>query len=290
MPSLPRTLLLTSLSLLAFAGNSLLSRLALKETGIDPGSFIVIRLATATLTLLALVLVRKRGDHPRLGGSWLSAFALLLYAVPFTFSYVLLSAGTGALLSFGAVQLTMLIAGWRRGEIFNGWQGLGLLLALGGILVLLLPGATAPPLFEALLMIVAGVGWGFYSLRGQGRGDPLAENAGNFLRATSLVVLATLGCLPFFHGLHWVSAGIVYAVCSGVVTSAFGYIIWYAALRGLSATSAATVQLSVPVLTALISLPLLGEAPTLRLVLVSLAVLAGIALTLLKREASPARP
>ena len=276
-----QTFLLTALSLLAFAGNSLLCRLALRETTISPLGFALIRTLSAAVMLLLLVGLRK-GRHG-IDGNWISAWVFVGYLLPFTYAYAALSAGTGALLAFGAVQMTMLLAGWRAGEKMNLWEAVGLLVAMGGILALLLPGATAPPLFPAFLMLLGGIGWGTYSLRGKGRRDPLAENAGNFLRAAPLVILC---CLPFVRSMHWAPRGILYAVLSGTVTSGIGYAIWYAALRKLSATSAATVQLSVPVITALISIPLLGEALTLRLALTSAVVLAGIALAVLKKSSA----
>ncbi|MGZ5186362.1 MAG: DMT family transporter, partial [Caldimonas sp.] len=190
---------------------------------------------------------------------------------------------TGALLLFGAVQATMIGVGIRRGESFRGWQIVGLACAVAGMVGLLLPGLSAPPLAGALLMLGAGVAWGVYSLRGRGAGDPLRVTAGNFLRAVAFAVVLSAATLP------WAvldAAGIAYAIASGALTSGIGYAIWYTALPRLKATSAATVQLSVPVIAALGGIALLGEAPTLRLVVASVAILGGIALVIVERQAA----
>jgi len=270
-----RTLLLTALAMLAFAGNSLLCRLALKATQLDAVSFTGIRILSGAIMLG--LLLRLRGRAARAGGNWRAAAALFVYAAAFSYAYVQLDAGTGALLLFGAVQVTMLVVGLLRGERLAGQALLGFGLALGGLLVQLLPGAGAPPLFGALLMLLSGVAWGLYSLLGRAAGDPLAVTSGNFLRA---IAFAALLALAFHEHLQGDLPGVVYAVLSGAVTSGIGYAIWYAALPGLSAIQAASVQLSVPVLAALSGALLLGEHISLRLILVSCAVLGGIALIL----------
>lgn len=286
-----RIALLTVLALAAFAGNSLLCRAALRDTPIDAASFTAIRIASGALVLW--LLVRFRSARPATAGSWPSGLALFAYAAAFSFAYLSLTAATGALLLFGAVQVTMIGTGVARGERLLGRQWAGLLLASAGLVGLLLPGLTAPPLGGALLMTAAGVAWGVYSLRGRsadaGGGDPMAVTAGNFARAVpmafALVLVARLGDPG--SGLDVAGAG--YALTSGAVTSGLGYAIWYTALKGLKATSAATVQLSVPVLTALAGVALLAEPLTLRLVLASAAVLGGIALVILARWPEGAR-
>ncbi|SDH29051.1 Threonine/homoserine efflux transporter RhtA [Pseudomonas benzenivorans] len=270
-----RTLLLTALAMLAFAGNSLLCRLALRETAIDAASFTSLRILAGALTLW--LLLRLRPGHAALAGSWPAAAALFAYAAAFSFAYLSLDAGVGALLLFGAVQLSMIAWGLYRGERFNLTASSGLLLALGGLLALLLPGATAPALGGALLMLLAGVAWGIYSLLGRGVGDPLAATAGNFLRGVPLALLVSALLLG---RADWDGPGLVYALLSGALTSGIGYAIWYTALRGLQAFQAATVQLSVPILAALAGSLLLGEALSLRLLLSAAAVLGGIALVL----------
>jgi len=269
----PRILALTSLTMIAFAGNSLLCREALTGTTIDPASFTSIRLASGALLLWVVVRCGRSGRPGR--RDWRSAFALFAYAAGFTFAYVSLPAATGALLLFGAVQATMIGYALWSGERLLRPQVVGLLLALGGLVGLLLPGLSAPPLAGALLMLGAGVAWGVYSLRGAGEDNPTLVTAGNFLRAA----LLSLGLsLLLSHHMSLDSSGVGYAIASGALASALAYAIWYAVLPALKATSAATVQLSVPVLAALGGVLLLGEPITLRLVLASVAILGGIAL------------
>lgn len=270
-----RTLALTSLAMLAFAGNSLLCRLALKHTTIDAASFTGLRILAGALMLALLLQLRRPRGVPH--GSWYGAAALFAYAAAFSFAYLQLDTGVGALLLFGAVQLSMLLYGVIRGERLGRWACLGLLLALGGLLAQLLPGASAPPLGSALLMLLAGLAWAIYSLLGRGVADPLAATAGNFLRA---IPFAALLCLLLMAQREWDPPGVTYALLSGALASGVGYAIWYTALRGLGALQASTVQLSVPILAALGGSLLLGEALSLRLMLVSIAVLGGIALVL----------
>ena len=270
-----RTLLLTALAMLAFAGNSILCRIALRDTAIDPASFTGLRMVAGALTLW-LLLRFDRTDQP-LGGDWINAAALFIYAACFSFAYIDLDAGAGALLLFGAVQLSMLAWGLLRGERFSAGQLVGLLLAVTGLVILLLPGSSTPPLGGALLMLLSGVAWGVYSLRGRGAATPLAATAGNFLRA---VTLAALLCLLLLDQQTWDWPGVVYALLSGALTSGVGYAIWYAALPGLAAIQAASVQLSVPLLAAVAGAVLLGEAVTTTLLLAGAAILGGIALVL----------
>jgi drug/metabolite transporter (DMT)-like permease len=272
--TLARTITLTSVAMIAFAGNSLLCRLALGGRSIDAASFTTIRLVSGAVVLWLIARWRSRGAAAT-HGDWLSALALFAYAAAFSFAYLTLTASTGALLLFGAVQLTMIGLGLRHGEALERRQLAGLLLALGGLVGLLAPGLTAPPAGGAMLMMAAGVAWGVYSLRGQQlRRDPTTATAGNFLRAVPFALVLSLAV-----GVTRVDPiGAAYAMVSGAVTSGLGYAIWYAALPGLRAATAATVQLSVPVLTALAGLSLLGEPLTLRLVVASIAILGGIAL------------
>ncbi len=263
--------------MLAFAANSLLCRAALKGTGIDAASFTLVRLLAGALTLW--VVVRLRGRAAGKAGNWISALALFVYAAAFSFAYRTLSAGTGALLLFGAVQATMILWSFSRGERLRARQLAGLALALGGLVLLVLPGLVAPSLGGSSLMLGAGVAWGIYSLRGKGAGDPAAATAGNFLRA---VPLAALLALVFLPGLRFVRAGMVYAVVSGAIASGLGYVIWYAALPALRAASAATVQLSVPVLAAAGGILLLGEELRLRFAVAAVGVLGGITLVVTK--------
>ncbi|OZA23535.1 MAG: EamA family transporter [Hydrogenophilales bacterium 17-61-9] len=274
--------LLTLIALIAFAANSILCRLAFERTDIDAASFTSIRLLSGALTLWLIVALRRAAHG--IGGNWSSAFALFAYAAAFSFAYVSLPTGVGALLLFGAVQATMILAGLRAGERLTGQQGTGLVLALGGLGYLMLPGLSAPPLGGSLLMLAAGIAWGVYSLRGRGASDPLGATAGNFLRAAPLGIGLAAVALPW---LQVDAAGAGYAVFSGALASGVGYAIWYAALRGLAATHAATVQLAVPVIAAAGGSLLLDEPVTLRLALASTAILGGIALVVLGQSSKP---
>lgn len=272
---------LTLLAMLAFAANSVLCRQALERTTIDAASFTSLRLISGALVLW-LIVYWKAGAK-RTEGSWGSALALFAYAAGFSFAYISLPTGTGALLLFGAVQLTMLAAGLLHGERPGPWQLAGMLLALAGLAYLLSPGLEAPQPLGAILMISAGIAWGLYSLRGRDERHPLKATAGNFLRSVPLAVGLGLIALPW---LQRDAQGALLALASGALASGIGYAIWYAALPGLRATSAATVQLSVPVLAAAGGAFVLAEPFTPRLLIASLAILGGIALALL----TPHRP
>ncbi|KXU96008.1 hypothetical protein CR51_23865 [Caballeronia megalochromosomata] len=272
-----RIAVLTVAAMLAFAGNSLLCRLALKGTRIDAASFTLVRIASAALVLWIILLARGGPDRDdaRRTGSWTSALALIVYAAPFSYAYVRLAAGTGALLLFGAVQATMIGYGIAIGERLAATQWLGLMLALAGLVWLVLPGLAAPDPLSSALMIAAGIGWGVYSLRGRGQSDPVAATAGNFLRALPFAL--AVSALAFAHA-NFDTTGCAYAAASGALTSGLGYVIWYAALKGLKSATAATVQLSVPVITAAGGVLLLGETLTARLAASAVAILGGIAL------------
>ncbi|HKP92456.1 MAG TPA: DMT family transporter [Chthoniobacterales bacterium] len=267
--------------MVAFASNSLLCRIALRETAIDAATFTLVRIVSGAVCLGVLVRLRTAGWTKT--GSWSSALALFAYAAFFSFAYLQLTAGTGALLLFGAVQATMILWAFRNGERLRPRQWTGFVIAIVGLIVLVSPGLSAPPLSAALLMVAAGIAWGVYSLRGKGAGDPLRATAGNFLRAVPMALLLSLITFP---GARFDGAGMVYAIFSGAVASGLGYAVWYTALPALRSTAAATVQLSVPVLAALGGIIFLGEAVTLRLGLASIAVLGGIALVVRERRAT----
>jgi len=277
-----RVFTLTLLAMIAFASNSLLCRAALKETSIDAASFTFVRIFSGAAALWLILTTRRTTSQS--SGNWISALALFAYAAAFSFAYNTLSAGTGALLLFGAVQATMILWGFGKGERLDPIQIAGLVVAVAGLVLLVLPGLSAPPLIGSILMLSAGVAWGVYSLRGKTAGDPIAATSGNFLRAVPFAALVSVIMLP---KMHLDSLGVIYAVISGAITSGLGYVIWYAALAGLKAASAATVQLSVPVLAATGGILLLGEPITLRYVIASIAVLGGIFLVVIeKRKAS----
>jgi drug/metabolite transporter (DMT)-like permease len=279
--------------MIAFASNSLLCRAALKQTSIDPATFTLIRIFSGAIVLwLIVAAVHDRQNssgalRAPLQGNWISALALFVYAAGFSFAYVGLSAGTGALLLFGAVQATMILWGFRKGERLNAIQIAGLVLALIGLVVLIFPGISAPPLIGSVLMLGAGVAWGIYSLRGKSKGqsgsdtDAIATTTGNFLRA---VPFAALISLVMLSRMHLDSLGVIYAAGSGAITSGFGYVIWYSALPNLKAASAATVQLSVPVLAATGGILFLSEPITSRYVITSIAVLGGIAMVVIEKQ------
>ena len=274
---MPRLILITTLAMLAFAANSLLCRVALRDTTIDAASFTAIRLASGA-AVLALI-VRARHGRPMEAGSWAAAACLFGYAAFFSFAYRHLSAATGAILLFGAVQISMLSWGFFTGERLRRLQVAGLLAAIGGLVYMLLPGLSAPPLLGAALMIAAGISWAAYSLLGRGTKDPIKATAGNFLRT---VPLAALLFLTQQAGTSVDHTGALYAVVSGAITSGLGYVLWYAALPALTAASAAVIQLSVPAIAALGGVVLLAEPLSSRLVIASATIMGGIALTILR--------
>jgi drug/metabolite transporter (DMT)-like permease len=275
----PRLVIAVALALLAFAGNSLLARLALRDGGMDPASFTALRLASGALVLWILATALRKDRDGR--GRWGSALMLFAYAAFFSFAYVQLEAGAGALLLFGAVQITMIGRGLWRGERLAAWQWLGLALAVGGLAGLLLPGLTAPPPGPAAMMAAAGVAWGLYSLRGQGAGDPLRVTAGNFIRCLPFAAVMLLATLD---GVRFGAAGVAYALASGALASGVGYAVWYTALPALRSSTAATLQLFVPLLVAVAGIALLGEPATLRLALAALAIIGGVALVVRMRR------
>ena len=285
-----RTVLLTVVAMTAFATNSVLCRMALGAHAIDAASFTAVRLASGAGTLAVVALFVRTG-RIFTSGSWLSGLQLFLYAAAFSFAYLSLSAGTGSLILFGSVQATMIVSGLRSGERPHVLQWLGLAIAIAGLIYLVFPGITAPSPHGSILMALAGIAWGLYSLRGRGARDPICQTTGNFIKAApfSLVVLATSA-----QGVHAAPEGILLAVLSGSLASGIGYVIWYTALRGLSSTRAASVQLSVPVLAAFGGVIFLAEVVTLRLVIASVLIVGGVALTViakeLKAEKGPGNP
>jgi len=273
-------LILTCIAMLAFAANSVLCRLALGAAAIDAASFTAIRLSSGAAVLVLVAAGRRREIISGQRGSWRSAIMLFLYAAAFSFAYRNLSAGTGALILFASVQLTMLLFAIFSGERPGAAEWFGLALAFGGLVYLVSPGLSAPPALNAGLMAIAGVAWGVYSLRGRGASDALGVTAGNFLRTVPFALVVAFAML---EAEHITQRGVLLAISSGALTSGIGYAIWYAALRSLTATRAALVQLSVPVIAALGGVSLLQENVTVRLVIASLLVLSGIALAVSTR-------
>lgn len=265
--------------MVAFAANSLFCRLALGQEIIDAASFATVRVVAGAVTLSLIVLPRWR-VRGRAPADWRAVTMLFLYMAFFSFAYLSLSAGTGALILFGAVQLTMIIVSLNNGEQFPWLSWVGLILALLGLVYLVSPGVTAPEPVGAVLMAVAGIAWGFYSLLGKGATDPLEATANNFIWSVPLVLLTSV---VFLGEIQLSRTGIVLAATSGAVTSGLGYVVWYVALRGLTTARAATVQLSVPVIAALGGVVLLSEEITFRLLVASAATLGGVAIVFAQR-------
>lgn len=264
--------MLTALALVAFAANSVLCRMALGAAAIDPASFTLVRLASGSVALLTMSAARLRHRSAQ-SPQWWSGIALFVYAIAFSWAYQSLTAGTGALVLFGAVQTTMVSSGLVSGERPDWKEWTGLVMAVGGLVYLVTPGLSAPPLRGFALMSVAGVAWGLYSLWGRRAIDPVADTRVNFTRTLPLAVAAS--ALTSDHAVVSMT-GMILGAASGALASGLGYIAWYAALRDLTATRAAIVQLAVPVLAALAGVLLLGEAISLRLVVSALLILGGI--------------
>jgi drug/metabolite transporter (DMT)-like permease len=276
-------LLLAALAVLAFAGNSLLCRLALRPGWIDATSFALIRIASGAATLLLLSTVRIGMRTTMRCGSWTSAVALTSYAAPFALAYVELDAGTGALVLFGAVQITMITAGIAGGERPPLRFWLGFAAAIAGLVVLLLPGATAPSVAGLLWMTVAGVSWGVYSLRGRSAEDPCATTAANFALATPMCAVLSVFCAAA-NPIVMEPSGVLIAALSGAVPSGLGYVVWYAAVRHIPRTTAALAQLTVPIVAACGGIAWFSEPVTLRLCTAALLTLGGAAIVLQRRR------
>ena len=276
-----RTILLTAVAMTAFATNSLLCRLALGHHTIDAATFASARVVAGAVTLAAIMVVRGN-TRVVADANWRAAAMLFAYMVFFSFAYLSLSAGTGALILFGTVQLTMFTVALRGGETFSRVSWTGLALAFAGLIYLVLPGVTAPDLLGAVLMAIAGMAWGFYSLLGRTAREPLAATAGAFIYCVPAVLIVSV-LSGVVSGIHATSSGLTLAIASGTIASGCGYVVWYAALPGLGATRAATVQLSVPVIAAFGGVFLLSEEVTPRLLLAATATLGGVAIVLTQR-------
>lgn len=268
---------LVVIALSCFAGNSILCRLSLSEGAVDAATFTSIRIASGALVLALLSIGRARPEKHR---TWLSAVALFAYAAPFSFAYLRIGAAVGALILFGTVQAAMIGWGVSRGERPTTLAWFGIALALAGLVLLTAPSASSPDLFGSLMMAVAGVAWAAYSLLGRlVVGDPLAATSRSFLFAVPFALLLTGIALPV-GGAHVSEQGVLLAIASGAVTSGLGYSVWYAALRHLSATQAAVLQLTVPILAAGAATLVLGESMTARFLVASVAILGGVFLTI----------
>ena len=282
-----KTAALTLLALLAFASNSLLTRLALGTHQIDAAGFTAIRLGAGAVMLVALVVVQTRSWSAMKGSSAAGPLALFAYAAPFSFAYLRIGAAVGALVLFGVVQLTMIGYGIARGERPSAMMWLGLVLAAAGLALLTVPSVTRPDPLGVLLMAIAGVAWAVYTLVGRGTPDPLAANARSFLWSAPLAIALVVLVIAMRGDAAPSGRGIVLALVSGAVTSGLGYAIWYRALPSLTVTQAAVAQLSVPVIAALGAVAVLGEAVSSRLVVAGAMVLIGVGLVLSARARQP---
>ena len=279
--SLSRTVIATTVAMIAFASNSILCRLALGPPEIDAVSFTAIRLVSGAVTLLVISLLSGRRRTPANRGNWTSGAALFVYAIMFSFAYISLDVGTGALILFALVQTTMIVWGLVRGERPGPLQWIGLAVALGGLVYLVSPGLSAPSPLGSAMMATAGVAWGVYSLRGRGAKDPIVSTTDNFVRSVPLVLITAS---VFFGRIDFSADGVAFAAVSGSLASGVGYVIWYVALRGLTTTRAAAVQLTVPAIAASGGVGLLSESVSLRLVVSAALILGGVGLTLMGRE------
>jgi drug/metabolite transporter (DMT)-like permease len=273
-----RIVALTTATMVAFAANSLLCRAALRGGAIDAATFTSIRLVSGALVLVAITQARRSPESAGSAGSWRAALALAGYAIAFSLAYLRLAASTGALILFGAAQLTMVTGGLLRGERPTVRQWVGFIVAGTGLVVLNLPSLEAPPLDGAALMFAAGVSWGLYSLFGRAATRPLAATAGNFLRTVPMAAVFIAFALAI--SIHVTPYGLLLAIASGAVTSGLGYVIWYAVLPSLGAARAALVQLSVPVIAAVGSIALLSEPLHRHVVVGGSIILGGLALAL----------
>lgn len=288
-----KTISLTMLALLAFAGNSLLCRAALANSSIDPASFTAVRLLSGAMVLLIVLSLSRH--VPRVGesngtlpaprfGSWFAALMLFSYALAFSYAYTILPTGTGALVLFGAVQLTMLLSGIRKGHRPKLLEWAGIIIAFMGLIYLVWPALGTPSLFGFGLMVLAGMAWGFYSLVGRNSLQPLADTTYNFVRTLPLLIPVIVWAWLFGQ---WRIDGLLLALASGGITSGLGYAIWYRVLPSLLPSQAAVVQLLVPVLAALSGIVWLGESLSVRLIVATIAVLSGILLVLSVKQQSP---
>ncbi len=277
---LVKTVIFTGLALIAFAANSVLCRLALGEEAIDASSFTVIRLLSGATVLLTIISINRNKTSLPTKGSWSASLMLFLYAITFSFAYITLDTGTGALILFGSVQITMILLSLISGTRLHITEWAGIAVAFTGFVYLILPGVTAPSTIGFLLMTIAGIAWGIYTLMGRGSKNPLMDTAYNFLRTIPLVIILVIVAIKT---AHYSFEGILFAALSGGIASGIGYTIWYIALGGLSATQAAVVQLLVPVIAALGGVIFVSEIVTLRLIVSATMILGGILMVVLGR-------
>jgi drug/metabolite transporter (DMT)-like permease len=275
------TILSTILAMIAFAANSVLCRLALGENSIDAAGFTSIRLISGALVLYIILIAGSKNNKTNSKGSWLSALMLFIYAAAFSFAYISLDTGTGALILFGAVQLSMVIISLFSDHRMHLSEWLGMIISFSGFVFLVLPGVSAPSLSGFILMSLAGIAWGIYTLRGRETSDPKSDTTYNFLRTLPFIIVFVI---ITSDNLSLSSRGVWLAVLSGGITSGIGYVIWYMALRGLSTTIAAVVQLSVPLIAAIGGVMFVSEEISVRLILSTILILGGIFIVIFSRN------
>jgi drug/metabolite transporter (DMT)-like permease len=272
----------TAFALAAFAFNSILCRMALRGGEADAAGFTGVRLVSGAVALIIISYFFSSGKGSSMKrGNWISAFFLFAYALCFSFAYIGLTAATGALILFSSVQFTMIAIALFRGDRPGVLEWIGLLTALGGLVYLVFPGLSSPPLFASLLMAAAGMAWGIYTLRGRGSSDPLGDTTGNFIRSVPMIAVASI---PYLQSINLSTRGIGLAILSGAVASGVGYTVWYAVLKYHTPTRAAILQLSVPVIAAFGGVLLLSESMSSRLLIASALILGGIAMTISGRK------
>lgn len=276
--SLFKTITLTCLALIALSANSVLCRLALENDAIDASSFTVLRLLSGAIVLLIIISTTRNTAVTSSRGSWSASFMLFLYAITFSYAYISLDTGTGALILFGSVHITMILLSHISGTRLHITEWFGVIIAFAGFIYLILPGITTPSFIGFLLMTVAGIAWGIYTLKGHGSKSPLMDTAYNFFRTIPFVVLLAIST---FNNINYTSEGILLALLSGGITSGIGYTIWYIVLGGLSSTQAAALQLTIPVIAAIGGVIFVSEAITFRLIISATMVLGGILIVVL---------
>lgn len=278
---LAKTIVFTGLALIAFAANSVLCRLALGERAIDASSFTIIRLLSGAIVLLMILIINRNKTDSSSKGSWPASFMLFLYAVTFSFAYVTLDTGTGALILFGSVQITMILLSIIYGNRLHIAELAGVLIAFIGFVYLILPGVTTPSVMGFFLMLISGIAWGIYTLKGRDSKSPLMDTAYNFVRTIPLIVILAIVTI---QDIHLSSEGILLAVLSGAIASGIGYSIWYVALGGLSVMQAAVLQLLVPVIAALGGVIFVSEEISLRLTVSATMILGGVLIVVFGRN------
>lgn len=282
------TFLLTAIAMLAFAANSLLCRLALAAGLIDAGSFTLIRLLSGAATLIVIMLLRGnwRSQIPTTRFSLFAGVALFGYAALFSFAYVKLAAGTGALLLFGAVQLTLLALYWWQGQRFKRLELIGIAVSLLGFAWLMLPSATRPDVWSALLMVLSGICWAGFTALGKQAPTPSSGITWGFITASIFGLLLSPLLL---ESIHVTLQGVMLAVASGAIASSCGYVLWYQVMQKLTLLQAAVSQLSVPAIALVLGSALLSEPLTTHSIITSAIILGGIALVFLSRSQKPTK-